>query len=53
VADREELTLLSENFTGDDREYMMLMAEVGNDEKVKSVLYEALEKQGGRSENCR
>lgn len=47
MADREELSLLSSQFTGQDREYMLLMAEVGNDEKVKSVLYEALEKIGG------
>ena len=48
MADREELTLLSGNFTGNDREYMLLIAEVGNDQKVKSVLYEALEKNYGR-----
>lgn len=50
MADREELTLLSENFTGDDRENMLLMAEVGNDEKVSSMLYEAIEKIGGRND---
>lgn len=46
---KEELLFLSEYFEGEERTYLERTSEINDDEKMKSVIYEAEQKLDARA----